>query len=201
MRGYDDTARLASRAARLEGPRGPLPALFCLSDPDRTPDLMALAHALPAGVGLILRTFGKPEIRQQADDVVRLRHQAGGLCLISADPDLARQAGADGVHWPERLLTGANVRRTQGLVSTSAHSPQALRRAGRLADLAFVSTVFPSNSPSATRPMGPFRLAACAARSTLPVYALGGMTSRTIRRLENLGISGAGAIGALTVSR
>lgn len=198
MRGYDDTARLASLAQRLDGPRGALPALFCLTDPQRTPDLIALSDALPPGTGLIVRTFGLEHVRQQAAELVRRHQSQGGLCLISADPDLAQDVGADGVHWPECWLTQNNVRRSHGLISTSAHSPQALRRAQGLADLAFVSTVFASRSPSAGRPMGPFRLAAHARASRLPVYALGGIKTCNIKRLNTLGISGVGAVGALT---
>ncbi|WP_440958422.1 thiamine phosphate synthase [Oceanicaulis sp. LC35] len=197
IRGYDDTARLASLARRLDGPRGALPALFCLTDPQRTPDLVALAHALPTDIGMIVRTFGQERIRRQACEVVSIRQDLGGLCLIAAEPDLARLTGADGVHWPERLLNRTNVRRSSGLISTSAHSPMALRQAQGLADLAFVSTTFASYSPSAKRPMGAFRLAAYASHSPMPVYALGGVNTRTIKRLENLGISGAGAVGAL----
>ena len=70
-----------------------------------------------------------------------------------------------------------------------------------LADFVLVSAVFASNSPSAGRPMGPFRLAAHARRSRTPVYALGGINTKTIKRLNNLGVSGAGAIGALAVNR
>ena len=198
MRGYDDTARLASLAQRLDGPRGALPALFCLTDPQRTPDLIALSDLLPPETGLIVRTFGLDSVRQQAAELVSTHQARGGICLISADPDLARDTGADGVHWPERWLTRANVRRSHGLISTSAHSPLALRRAQGLADLAFVSTAFASRSPSAGRPMGAFRLAAHARATRLPVYALGGINTQTIKRLSNLGISGAGAVGALS---
>ena len=75
------------------------------------------------------------------------------------------------------------------------------RRASALADLAFVSTAFPSESPSAGRPMGAFRLAAFAQCSDMPVYALGGINTRTVKRLEKLGVSGVGAIGALSSNR
>lgn len=198
--GYDGAARLARLADALDGPREGLPSLFCLTDPERTPDLKALAHALPDGAGLILRLFGRGELHAQAADLVRIRHDKGGLCLIAAEPELAAEIGADGVHWPERWLSGAHVRRSHGLISTSAHSPSALRRAQGLADLAFVSTVFPSRSPSAARPMGAFRLAALARSHSMPVYALGGVNKRTIKRLNHLGISGVGAVGALSGS-
>ncbi|WP_421861184.1 thiamine phosphate synthase [Oceanicaulis sp.] len=200
MTGYDGAARLARLANALDGPRPGLPGLFCLTDPERTPDLKALARALPDGVGLILRLFGRDDLQAHAADLVKIRHDKGGLCLIAAEPELAFECGADGVHWPERWLTKANVRRSHGLISTSAHNPPALRRAQGLADLAFVSTVFKSRSPSATRPMGAFRLAALARSCSMPVYALGGVNARSIKRLNHLGISGVGAVGALSDS-
>lgn len=196
--GYDDTTRLARLADRLDGPRAGLPGLFCFTDPARTPDLRALAQALPQGAGLIVRTYGLDTIRKQAAELVRIRQQAGGVCLIAAEPELAAEIGADGVHWPEKWLNASNLRRSHGLISTSAHSPAALRRAQSLAHLAFVSTVFASASPSAKRPMGAFRLAAHIRRSAIPVYALGGVTTRTIKRLKGLGVSGIGAVSALS---
>lgn len=198
MTGYDGAARLARLADALDGPRADLPGLFCFTDPDRTPDLKALARALPDGAGLILRLFGRDALHAQVADLVTMQHDKGGLCLIAAEPDLAAEIGADGVHWPERWLTGANVRRSHGLISTSAHNPSALRRAQSLADLAFVSTAFHSQSPSASRPMGAFRLAVFARHAHMPVYALGGVNTRTIKRLKGLGISGIGAVGAVS---
>ncbi|WP_273144387.1 thiamine phosphate synthase [Oceanicaulis alexandrii] len=198
MTGYDGAARLARLADALDGPRAGLPGLFCFTDPNRTPDLKALAHALPEQAGLILRLFGRDNLHAQAAELVTIQHDKGGLCLIAAEPDLAAEIGADGVHWPERWLTGANVRRSHGLISTSAHSPSALRRAQTLADLAFVSTAFHSHSPSATRPMGAFRLSAFARHAEMPVFALGGVNIRTIKRLKGLGISGIGAVDAVS---
>lgn len=52
----------------------------------------------------------------------------------------------------------------------------AVRRATEIGmDAALVSTVFPSNSPSASRPMGPARFRLLAQTAPLPVYALGGV--------------------------
>ncbi len=183
-------------AACLSGYQMHAPALFAFTDPARTPDPLALARHLPAQSGLIYRTFGDPALRTLARAVVEQCHDRGAICLIAAEPDLALRTNADGVHWPEARLTGAAVRSSPGLISASAHSPSAVRRAQKLADIVFISAVFPSQSPRARHPLGVFRTAQYAKRAQMPVYALGGVNTHTIRRLSNIGVSGVGAVEA-----
>lgn len=174
-----------------------LPAFWVLTDPVRTPDPVAVAERLPVGSGLIYRHFGSTErfgIASQLRDVTRFR---GCRFLVSADPELARLSHADGLHWPENCLAQIRYDQRWGLQTTSAHSITALHRAqARDLDAVFCSSIFPSASPTAGRPLGPFRLAAWARATTLPVFALGGVNARTIRRLDRLGIQGVGVVGA-----
>lgn len=195
-RTYDGLAALARRANALAPARIGLPGFFVLTDPARTPDAVALARRLPAGSGVILRTFGEAAIEAQAYPLAAVADARGLTLLISADPVLAARAGAHGVHWPQWALARAGRPWTGAVVTASAHDPGALRTAQRIADAVLISTVFPSASASAGRPMGPFRLAAWARRSRAPVYALGGVSAASVRRLERLGIAGAAAVGA-----
>lgn len=194
---YDAADRLARLAMRLDGPRGHLPALFALTDPDRTPDPLALARALPPGTGLILRTFGQAALEALAGDLAGIARAKGLVFLVAADPALAARCGADGVHWPERMLAQA-ARARFPIMTASAHGPGAIRRAAGLVDAVLVSTAFASVSSSAGRPMGPFRLAAAARGARVPVYALGGITAQTLPRLNGLGISGAAAVAGVS---
>ncbi len=195
---YDGARRLASRAARLGGDRRGLPALFAFTDPVRTPDLPALVNGLPAGAGVVLRTFGRPEIERQAPELSAIAQARGLTFLVAANTELAERCGADGVHWPEARFRQAARSRFDGIVTTSAHSPSALRRAARHVDAVFVSSAFHSRSSSAKRALGPFRLAAYARRSLAPVYALGGINIKNINRLNGLGLAGAAAIDGLS---
>jgi thiamine-phosphate pyrophosphorylase len=194
MPNYDGGHLMARWAERLEGPRDSLPALFAFTDPVRMPDPVAVARTLPARCGLVLRTFGDPKIEALAFALADIARDRRLTLLVSANPDLARRAGAHGVHWPERFLPTAARVRFGGLQTASAHNAKALRKAQVRMDAVFVSTAFASQSPSAGRPMGPFRLAAHAARSAIPVYALGGINMRSIKRLRKTGISGAAAV-------
>jgi thiamine-phosphate pyrophosphorylase len=65
-------------------------------------------------------------------------------------------------------------------------------------DAVLVSPVFESRSLSAGRALGPLRFARMARGARLPVYALGGVTARTARRLAGTGASGVAAVEAMT---
>ena len=165
------------------------------TDPVRTPDPEALARALPDEAALVYRSFGAPEaeaIARRLQAIVALR---GGLLLIGADADLATRVGADGVHLPQRLAgTAQGMKGRFRLVTAAAHSLRAARVAGP--DAVVVSAVFPSDSPSAAPPMGPVRFAALARAAGRPVYALGGVTNETARRLRSTGAAGLAGIEA-----
>jgi thiamine-phosphate pyrophosphorylase len=190
--------RLAARASVRNGSR--LPPLLILTDPSRTPDPLALAERLPEGAGLVYRAFGAADALAIASRLAQVAHRRGLVLLVGADEDLAAACGAGGVHLPERALASAprlRARHPGWLVTGAVHGPRALKRAETLGlDAALLSTVFPSRSPSASRPLGVLRLAALVRGGRAPVYALGGVDGRTVRRLQATGVSGVAAVGA-----
>lgn len=171
-----------------------------MTDPARTPDPVAAAARLPAGSGVIYRTFGAPDAAQVARrlaDVARSR----GLILLVSDAALARRVGADGVHFPERLAHRARAIRSgwpSALITAAAHGRGALRRAARFGvDAAILSPVFASESPSAGRPLGRLRFGWISRAAGLPVYALGGVDMKNAPELLGSGAAGIAAISAL----
>jgi thiamine-phosphate pyrophosphorylase len=192
-------AVLAGLGARLnrEAGRPPLPSLFFLTDPARAPAPEEIVRRLPCGAAVIYRHFGAADRAATAAALAMLCRRRGLLLLIGADAGLARRVGADGVHWPERLIP---TRRSGFRLETAAaHSAQALRLAAAAGlDAALLAPVFPSRSPSAARPLGPRRGGALARQAGLPVIALGGVTDATGRRLGGSGFAGIAAIEALS---
>jgi thiamine-phosphate pyrophosphorylase len=175
-----------------------MPALLVFTDPARTPDVAALAAALPRGSALVYRSFGAPDAEAVARRLRRLTRARGAKLLIGGDAELAARVRADGVHLPERAA--ARARRIKAghpawLVTAAAHGPAAALRA-RIAgaDAAVVSTVFRSASASAGAPMGPLRLATLACAVRIPVYALGGVNDATAGRLRGLRLAGFAAV-------
>lgn len=180
-----------------------LPRLFAFTDPARTPDPLILADRLGPGTGMILRHFGRDDLKALAAPLARQARRQGFVLLIAADPELALTVKADGVHWPERL-TG-HIRRWRMkvphlIMTASAHSPSALRRAAQLADGVFLSPVFASNSASAGTPLGLIRAASMARQVETPVLALGGVGLKDLPALQARGFYGAGAVDAFSLA-
>jgi len=114
--------------------------------------------------------------------------------LIAADEELAARVGADGVHWPHRLLPRA---RGGGIVTTSAHDKDELAAAARFgADACVLSPVFPTRSDSAHEALGLSRASQLARAAHLPVIALGGVSTKTATRLSGRGFAGCAAVDA-----
>jgi thiamine-phosphate pyrophosphorylase len=190
--------RVARTLSRGASARKGLPPLILVTDPDRTPDPVALAERLPAGCGVIFRGFGRKGAGKTARKLGQIARERRLVLLIGADA--ARVRGA-GVHLPERLAhrAGALKRARPGLlVTVAAHSLPALIRARRSgADAALLSVVFKSKSPSAGRPLGPIRFAALARQAGLPVYALGGVKTKNAPRLKGSGAAGLAMVEGL----
>lgn len=202
---YAELEKLARQAAAVRGGNltvrlAALPSLWVLSDPRRTPDLLRLAGGLPPDSALVYRHFGEADRFAMIDDLARICSARGANLLVSADPSLHDHPGISGIHWPEQRL--AEFRRCRFRASTlihtaSAHSPGAIAAAQRAGlDAVLASTVFPSASRSAGKPMGHFAAASLARAFTIPVIALGGITQKNSPRLEGLGLSGLACVGA-----
>lgn len=177
--------------------RKALPPLLFFTDPARIADPLAIARRLPRGSAIVLRTFGAQGSAPLARALRRAARERGLTLLIGQDARLAQAVGADGVHLPERLAHRAlPIRRARPdwVVTVAAHSLRASRARG--ADAVVVSSVFPSRSPSAGRPLGPIRLAALARGTSQPVYALGGVNDASARRLLGAGVIGMAAVDA-----
>ncbi|MBU6371830.1 MAG: thiamine phosphate synthase [Alphaproteobacteria bacterium] len=198
--------RLAILARRLRrGARADTPPLLAFTDPDRGGASLALVAALPRGAALVFRAFGAADAPAQARALAGACRRRGVRLLIGADVQLAKAVRADGVHLPERALASGRARRRwpkqwpkTWIVTAAAHDQGALARARRAGvDAAVLSPVFASRSASAGTPLGVRRARLWAARAGLPVYALGGVTARTARRLPRGVFAGVAAVDGL----
>ena len=212
----DDARRLnlrtRGRADSSRLPRSPLPALILLTDEGRLADPSTAVARLPRGTAVILRHYGLPKTARTAlARKLRKITRARGILLLlavtdAADDALARAVRADGIHLPEwRVRHGArralHGRMPHWLVTAAAHSVAALRRAAAQgADAALLSPVFATASHTAARPLGVLRFAAWSRLSRIPVYALGGIDTRSAARLRltrACGLAGIGGLGSV----
>jgi thiamine-phosphate pyrophosphorylase len=201
-RTYSQPAALARLAARWPGIPGRLPALVALTDPERTPDISTYAADLPKGCALIYRHFGQKTRFAEAAKLSVIARDRGLTLLVAADPELADACDADGVHWPARCFRNAarwRDRNGDAVMTMAAHDRRELERAVRAgADAAILSPVFQTRSHAGASGLGVLRARALVRTAELPVYALGGITTDTAKRLAGSGFSGLAAIGGVS---
>ncbi|MEM1036659.1 MAG: thiamine phosphate synthase [Pseudomonadota bacterium] len=178
--------RAAARAITRHFPTHLPPFLF-LTDPVRTPTPEAEMMTLPPECGIVFRHFGDEAEIDFIHEFSTILHREGRIFLIAADPELALETGATGVHWPEKRLK--KTRHWRGkfqLQTASAHSARALRAAAKAEmDAVLLSPIFPSNSPSAGRLLSPARFRSLAESADLPIYGLGGLNMRNFNRITS----------------
>jgi thiamine-phosphate pyrophosphorylase len=175
--------------------------MLFFTDPLRTPTPATTAARLPKGCGVVFRAFGAADAIERGRALTRVCRARRLILLVGADPALAAQLNADGVHLPQRLAGRAGLvraLRTRFLVTAAAHDLPAVLRARRAGvEALIISPVFASNSASAGRPMGALALARLARAARIPVYALGGVNAGTARALKLTGVVGLAAVEAL----
>jgi len=160
-----------------------LPSLYAISNAAELgveEFLRRLEIALGNGLRLVqLREKNLPrdELRALSLCVVELAHAHGARVLLNADIELAQEIGADGVQLTAAQLAGLHERPSVGWCAASCHNAEELRRAEALGcDFALLSPVLPTLSHPGAPHLSWGGFAAIAAGSSIPVYALGGLT-------------------------
>nr|VFK21396.1 MAG: 8-oxo-dGTPase [Candidatus Kentron sp. LFY] len=193
-----------------------LPDTYLIT-PDPVPDfdmdgfLHALDESLSRGIRFVqLRA-------KQLDDMAyeRLAKRAlaickarGAKCTLNADPGLARRIGMHGVHLDsQRLLAMKTIhhrsrnhhRHHDGfLVGASCHNRNELEHACRIgADFATLSPIRPTRTHPRAKLLTWGRFSELTRISTIPVYALGGLSKGDSETAWRHGAQGIAAIRAL----
>lgn len=159
---------------------------WLVSDARNDARLEAVLRRMPAGSGLIFRHYHLPPDRRRArwQALSRLCRAHGLLAVLAGDPAQARRWQADGAYGPPRILAAGPVM----LRLAATHSLREIAEAARhRADAVLLSPAYPTRSHPGAPVLGPVRFRALAARSPLPVIALGGMTRARARKLRTRG--------------
>jgi len=192
-------ARAAARLNLRGRYAGRLPLIVLMTDDGRLADPLAAARALPRGSMVIVRSRRRDTRRVLAFSILKIACARGLTVLIAGDPQLADACGADGIHLPESQASAAShwrAVRPHFLITVSAHSLRAVSSASP-ADAVLLSSIFPTASHPDRVPLTPARAAFIAARSSRPVYALGGVDARNASRVRGANFVGIAAISAL----
>ncbi len=166
-----------------------------LCTPDR-PDLERfVAACVRGGVDVVqLREKGL-----EARPLLARARALGSVCadlgvpfIVNDRPDLALEAGADGVHVGQDDAPPALARRILGpgaIVGLSTHSVDDLERAGsEPVDYVSAGPVVATPTKPGREPTGEAYAALAAARSTVPVFVTGGVTPDSVGPLAAAGL-------------
>jgi 8-oxo-dGTP diphosphatase len=160
-----------------------LPALYAISNAAELgveEFLRRLETALQEGLRLIQlreKDLGRAELFALAQRVVSMAHAAGAKVLLNGDVSMADELGADGVQLTSSQLAECAERPAVEWCAASCHSVQDLRRAETIGcDFALLSPVLPTQSHPGAATLGWENFAAMVAGTSIPVYALGGLT-------------------------
>jgi len=169
-----------------------------MTDADREPDVRAVLLSLRPGTAVIFRHYGDPGRAALGRDLRALARQRRLPFLVAGDRRLACGLRADGLHLPARMVGRFAAQAFPGLVTAAAHDAREARRAARAgADIVLLSPVFPTASHPDRPALGPLRLAAVVRALSVPVLALGGVSTANVRRVWRAGAAGVAGIGAI----
>lgn len=173
-----------------------------MTDPKRVPEPVRAARALPKGAAIIYRHYGREDRHGIAKALRDITFEREQQLLIGHDPELAIEAGADGVHFrrdaalieptlwrkrcPDWIITMAGLKGEQTYLGNFL-----------VLDGIFISSVFKSDSPSAGLPIGTEAFAQICTAMPVPVIALGGINEKTAPNLLGTGAAGVAGIGGI----
>lgn len=164
--------------------RQSLPLLWLLSDERNDAGLEAALAALPRGSGFVFRHYHLDTGARAARfrGLAETARASGHLIILSGEPALAGEWGANGVYGDADSIAGADKNL---LKLATAHDGDALAAAGRAgADGVFLSPVFPTRSHPGAAALGVHGFHVLAQQSPVPVIALGGMTKARAAELN-----------------
>lgn len=203
-RNFDKLIRQALRLKRQARADTRLPPLFFMTDEERTPDPVATVRLLPGNAAVIFRHYTdrhRNTLARQLRDECKKR---GLPFFVAGHGPLAYEVRANGIHLPQwqipRITKYRRERRLQ-FISAAVHDlPAAIEAAKRGASLLMAAPVFATSSHPNQPHLNIHKLAALVNATSLPVYALGGVSAVNAAKLLRTGAAGMAGITMFTES-
>lgn len=140
------------------------------------------------------------EILASAREILPVCRKYGVPFIMNDSIELARAAGADGVHLGQSDVPGDNVRALAGdlILGLSANTVESAQRAQALgADYLGVGAVFGTTTKHDARHLSPEKLREITGAVQIPVVAIGGIGAGNILELAGCGVQGAAVVSAI----
>jgi len=184
-----------------------LEGLYLVVDPSipHSKLLEIVGKAFRGGVDIVQLWFSgqdRSAVPKLAKDLLNLAKQYGAPFIINNDMELAKEVGADGVHFDGYNVTPAEVRRELGKKSivgyTLGNDLTKLKWAESVgADYVSFCAVFPTSSVAQCEIVPIESVKSAKSMSKLPVFASGGITLSNAHLVLEAGADGVAVISAI----
>ena len=183
-----------------------LPPLYLIADratcaPRDLED--TLAEALDAGVRLVQlreKRLETRELRRLASRFQKRVENYDARLLVNTHAALARDVGAAGVHLPAYVPAPSSIRQQYGdrlLIGRSTHNRDECREADGADFITFSPVYRPISKPGTGPGAGAGALRRATECSSLPVYALGGVTPGRVAACRENGAAGVAVMSGI----
>lgn len=188
--------------------RHPLSDLYLILDPSVSPDRPlseALTQSARAGVRIVQyrnKTASMKDAYAAALPLRKLAAELGVLFIVNDRCDLALAVDADGVHLGQGDLPLDLARKVMGpdkLIGISTHNPDQVRAAsaGKPDYLGFGPIFKPGSKQDHDPLVGIEGLRAIRSLTSLPIFAIGGITVENVGEVMRAGANGVAVISAI----
>ncbi|HPQ39746.1 MAG TPA: thiamine phosphate synthase [bacterium] len=152
------------------------------------------------------KTWSDRKILTISEDIRKITSGTDTLFFINDRPDLARIAGADGLHIGQDDVPAASARKIIGReiqLGISTHTLQQVNHISeKICDYIGFGPVYPTPTKAEPDPVtGPDILKTVLCRSPVPVVAIGGINRKNLDRLLQMGIRNAAMVRELMETR
>jgi thiamine-phosphate pyrophosphorylase len=170
--------------------------LYVITDPVRE-HLEAVKQAIRGGVKIIQlrdKTASKAQILKWAKQIARMTKKAGVNFIVNDHIDIAKIAGADGVHvGQDEKMSVRAIRKKLGEDKIIGVSVQNLKQASAAekagADYVGLGPIFPTPIKPDVKPLGLVLLRQMVQKIKIPVVAIGGIDQSNIKKVLETGCS------------
>jgi thiamine-phosphate pyrophosphorylase len=153
-----------------------------------------LRAALAGGAGMVElreRELGEGAIERSGRTFRRLADTYSALFIVNDDPNLAREASADGVHLGQEDMPVAEAREILGpeaIIGLSTHTSEQVEAAhSQPVDYISVGPIWETPSKERRKATGLELIRAAAGDATLPWFAIGGVNPDTVTEVVEAG--------------
>ena len=158
-----------------------------------------LLDAGATAMQLRLKDFGSRDFLAAARAIAALCHEGGAMLIVNDRADIAKLAGADGVHVGQEDLPLAAARQIVGtgkIVGVSTHTvEQALAAEKAGADYIGFGAIYTGGLKNVKNAQGLERIRAVRAAVRIPIVAIGGITEASMPEVLR---AGADAVAIIT---